>query len=192
VRWIAAADRRSGRASKRTSLTLSCRAIFVCVSMALLSTGSAHGQVVDALTGKMRWWQRVAGTWQCTIHLHPVAGQSEGYGPVRITAVPTQGNTMHLHSDLIKLRADEYIGYSETAKVWWDAGAGTDGDAVLLISTDNATYTQVSDSTGTLEKDTGVYRAIYVFHGGIFAQRLELRAKDSWTAVSEEVCHRRP
>jgi hypothetical protein len=123
------------------------------VVIALLSAARAPGQVADELTGKMRWWQQVAGTWECTIHLHPVAGQSEGYGPVRMTATPTQGNTLHMHSDLIKFHTDDYIGYSDKAKVWWDAEATNSGDAVLTTSTDNVTYTQVSDSTSTLEKD---------------------------------------
>ncbi len=140
----------------------------------------------------MRWWRQVTGTWQCSIHLHPVAGQDEGYGPVRITATPTQGNTMHLHSDLIKLHLDDYIGYSDAAKVWWDAEATSSGDAVLTTSTDNVIYTQVSDSTGTIEKDTDVYRMTYAYQKDIFGQRLELRHKNSWIAVSEVVCHRRP
>jgi hypothetical protein len=129
------------------SLAPSCLTIFVGVSMALLSTTSAHGQVADALTGKMRWWQQVAGTWQCTIHLHPVAGQREGYGPVRIAATPTQDNTLYMHSDLIGLHADDYIGYDEKTKVWWEAEADNFGDASLATSRDNVTFTQVSDST---------------------------------------------
>jgi hypothetical protein len=162
------------------------------VAFLLLSTASAHGQVPHPLTGKMRWWQQVAGTWECTIHLHSVAGQSEGYGPVRITATATQGNAFHMHSDLIGMHADDYLGYSDKAKVWWNAEADNFGDASLLTSADNVTYTQVSDSTGTLEKEPGIYRAVYVFHHGMFGQRLQLRTKNSWIAVSEQVCHRVP
>ena len=43
------------------------------VAFLLLSTANAHGQVPDQLTGKMRWWQQVAGTWNarftCTLWL---------------------------------------------------------------------------------------------------------------------------
>ena len=174
------------------SLAPSCRTIFVGVSMALLFTASAHGQVADALTGKMHWWQQIAGTWQCTAHLRPVGGQSEGYGPERIIATPTQGNTLHMHSDLIKLHTDDYIGYSDKAKVWWDAEASTAGWAILTTSNDNATYTQVTDSTGTLDKDPDVFRVVYTYHQGILGQRLEMRTKRSWIAASEDVCHRIP
>ena len=174
------------------SRTPGYRAFLVGVSIALLSTAGANGQVADALTGKMRWWQQVVGTWQCTIHLHPVAGQSEGYGPVRIVAVPTQGNTLHMHSDLIGMHADDYLGYDQKARIWWDDEADNFGNASLTTSRDNVTFTQVSDSTSFLDKDPDVYRVIYAFHNGLFGQRLELYSKASWIAVSEAICHRRP
>jgi hypothetical protein len=173
------------------SLAVRSRAILLSMSVALLWTASAHGQVADALKGKMRWWQQVAGTWQCTIHLQPVAGQSEGYGPERIAATPMQGNTLHMHSDLIGMHADDYIGYSEKTKVWWDAEADNFGNATLATSPDNVTFTQVSDSKSLVDKDPGVYRVIYLFRDGLFGQRLESHSKHSWIAVSEEVCHRR-
>lgn len=156
----------------------------------LLSTTNARGQAHDPLTGKMRWWQQVAGTWQCTLHLHPVAGQTEGYGPNRMTATPTQGNTLHIHSDLIGLHGDDYMGYSDTAKVWWDAGVDNLGNAVLSTSHDNVVYTQVSDSTGSVEKDDDVFRVTFALHYGIFSQRQELQTKDGWVPASEELCHR--
>jgi hypothetical protein len=160
------------------------------VAFLLLSTANAHGQVPDQLTGKMRWWQQVAGTWECTLHLHPVAGQTGGYGPDRMTATPTQGNTLHIHSDLIGVHGDDYVGYSDTRKVWWDAGVDNGGNAILSTSTDNVVYTQVSDSTGSVEKDDNVFRVIFALHNGIFGQRQELRTKDAWVPASEELCHR--
>jgi hypothetical protein len=187
---MAATDRRAASAKKMKSLAPSCRTFLVGLSVALLSTASARGQVADALTGKMRWWQQVAGTWQCTIHLHAVAGQTEGYGPIRVTATPTQGNTLHIHSDLIGVHGDDYMGYSNTAKVWWDAGVDNGGNATLSTSTDNVVYTQVSDSTGSVEKGHDVFRVIFVLQNGTFGQRQELRTKDGWTPASEVLCHR--
>jgi len=163
--------------NKVKSLPLNFRAVLAAVGIALCSTSSANGQVADALTGKMRWWQQVAGTWQCTLHLHPAAGQTEGYGPIRMTATPTQGNTLHVHSDLIGVHGDDYIGYSKTTKVWWDAGVDNGGHATLSTSTDNVVYTQVSDSTGSVEKDRNVFRVIVVLQNGILVsgRNCELR-----------------
>ncbi len=189
---IAAADRRARAVPEMRNLAIRSRAVLMSMGVALLWAASAHGQMANALKGKMRWWQQVAGTWQCTIHLQPVAGQSEGYGPERIAATPTQGNTLHMHSDLIGMHADDYIGYSDKSKVWWDAEADNFGNATLATSPDNVTFTQVSDSKSVVDKDPGVYRVIYVFRDGLFGQRLQLHSKGSWIAVSEEVCHRRP
>ena len=107
-----------------------------------------------------------------------------------MTATPTQGNTLHIHSDLIGVHGDDYVGYSDTRKVWWDAGVDNGGNAILSTSTDNVVYTQVSDSTGSVEKDDNVFRVIFALHNGIFGQRQELRTKDAWVPASEELCHR--
>jgi hypothetical protein len=39
------------------------------------------------------------------------------------------------------LHADDYIGYSDKAKLWWDAEADSGGDAILTTSKDNVVFT---------------------------------------------------
>jgi hypothetical protein len=167
---------------------LLCPIVVAVLSIATIASAGAD----PSLTGKMAWWQRVVGTWNCTLRLFPVAGQPAGTGPASLVALASAANTIHMYSVAYENQGDAYIGYSDKERRWWEADADNTGDATLITSRDNVVYTQVSDATSSVDKDTDVFRVSYAFRNGVFSQRQELEKNNAWILASVETCHRHP
>ena len=156
-------------------------------------TGRGAPALPRMLSGKMAPWQQVVGTWGCTLHFDAVGGRPAEVGSVGVSAVVAPGNVLHWHFRGSGYEADDFNGYSGTAKVWWEAGADTGGNATLMRSPDGIVFTQVSDSTSSIEGDRSKSRVTYKLNpDNTFEQVEEQQDGSTWRRDSEMFCRNAP
>lgn len=144
----------------------------------------------ETLSGKMTWWENAVGAWDCTLQLYAVGDQPGGIGPAREVLTIASDNTVHQYLKAYQNEGDSYIGYSDSAQMWWETDIDNAGYAELSTSRDDVTFTQASDATSNVYRDRDVDRVTYTLHNKILSETQELRTKNSWVRSSKLSCRK--
>lgn len=113
---------------RRKAVNASPRAIGVFFLIGLSAMTTRPGLTGSkALSGKMVWWQHMVGSWRCALTVEEVEGQ-----PARQINVPAVGsvapdNVFHWALTSAELHLDQYVGYDEHKKAWWETRADSFG-----------------------------------------------------------------
>jgi hypothetical protein len=193
LRWIAAADRRAGHDTSwcqsliKSATHLRFLGLTLALVAALYDGASAEPK---PLVGEMASWQRIVGYWICNVTIEPGNGQFPQKGFTFAEGAVLPGNVFHWSDRASGFAADQYDGYSDAKKAWWESQASSAGYGMILQSSDGLTYDQISLPT-SLEDGRGRYREVYSLRpDGSFYQVVERRIAGSWHIDSIANCKR--
>lgn len=142
------------------------------------------------LSGKMAWWQQMVGAWVCGVEIKPDAGQQPEKGYMYAVGSVAPDNVFKWYIVASGIEGDQYDGYSDTKKAWWETQSDSSGDAIVFRSDDGRTYDQISWPSG-LEDANGKYREIYSLSPeGRFDETAEKLIGGVWRIDSLQSCER--
>jgi hypothetical protein len=168
-----------------------CKLFIIVALIVSLNAGDASAKS-PGLSGKMAWWQHIVGFWLCHVTIEPGNGQypQKGYTFGEGSALP--GNVFRWSEIASGFAADQYNGYSDARKAWWESQANSGGSAMISRSLDGLTYDQIS-LPSSLEDSGGGYREVYSLRGdGSFYEVDKRRIGGSWHVDSLSLCKRMP
>lgn len=157
-------------------------AILVGICSALLmSTGKGTAGNVE-LSGKMSSWQHLVGHWTCSMLIEGRGEQQPQEGLLSAVGEVVPGNVFHWHVAAAGYAGDQYDGYSESAKRWWEAESDSGGFATLLQSNDGVVFEQISDISIAESTPQPARRVVYsISDSGVFHEVNMQRGSDgSW------------
>jgi hypothetical protein len=158
------------------------------VMIAFANTTAFADSVV--LSGKMAWWQKVVGSWVCEVKINPTEGQPAQTWITIAKGSVAPGNVFHMTEIAPGLETDQYDGYSNTHKSWWESQADSFGYATLFQSSDEKLYVQIS-TPPLFEDDRNKYRETYKLGAdGRFYQATEREVSGAWVPYDESSCKR--
>jgi hypothetical protein len=171
-----------------------CRSCIKLVSLmfALVACADA-GASADSptLSGRMTWWQQLVGSWSCDVTILPDAGQRPERGVMFAKGSVAPYNVFHWRLVASGIEADQYDGYSDSKKLWWETQAASSGTAVVLRSSDGLVYDQVSEPPSLEEDGERPYHEVYSIRSdGTFSQMIQRRIRGSWRTDSTASCKR--
>jgi hypothetical protein len=170
--------------------TVCCVLLMLVSAIAVGGTASSSVAGSQELSGRMAIWQRIVGTWTCELRANASNSQPEIQEQVAVQVSVAAGNVLHWHFVAADFEADDFQGYSEKKRVWWENDINTIGHASLMQSTDNVLYTQISDSN-FLDGDQTKYRVTYRLNqDGTFTQTEEQRLHGAWEPNNTVHCRR--
>ena len=142
------------------------------------------------LIGKMSWWQQIVGSWACEVTIEPMEGEPARKWITILKGSVVPGNVFHLTESAPGLQTDQYNGYANAKKGWWEAEADSFGYATLLQSSDNRLYVQISVPP-SFEQDRSKYRETYKLGpDGVFHTTTERQIHGAWVRYDESSCKR--
>lgn len=164
---------------------------FLILTVALVAAlkGGTSAEPVS-LIGKMAWWQQIVGSWVCEVRSKPTEGHPARTSITIAKASVSPGNVFHMTEIAPGLETDQYNGYSDTRKSWWESQADSFGYATLFRSSDNKQYVQIS-TPPSFQDDGSTYRETYKLGpDGRFYQATERHVNGSWAPYDESSCQR--
>ena len=163
-------------------------AIVATLGMTVAARSQSFGGPIN-LRGPMIQWQQMVGVWKCTVHIDSLGDQEEQTGVMVLIAWAAPGNVFHTHVSAAGYEVDDFIGYSEREKAWWEVSADSAGNATLMRSTDGRVFDQVSHAASSPGIDNGKRRLTYeAVENSSFTQFEEEAVHGTWRASSEMRC----
>ena len=161
------------------------------VLAAFMAANARASADVRVLTGKMAWWNQVVGFWTCEVNLDPSPGQMAQKGFTVAEASIAPDNVFHWSERASGLAADQYDGYDDDKKVWWETQSDSTGFASLFISSDGLTYEGVPALGPPFGNDTSRYRETYsIGADGTFDETVTRLLGGTWHPFNEASCKR--